>query len=123
MRGFKVGIITCSIVIVISLSSRIVPFKANPIPYLVASVDEGHKVPGKPYRIIYNDGGGMHSGNFWTYLVKDSAVFSSVIVQGYQTSDVRYGKSPIPVRNVHGYLEIGFADSRRSGNLKWIRLP
>lgn len=101
---------------------RTVPFGAFGIPYFVASVDEGHSVLGKPWRIIYNDAGAAHSGNFWTWVVEDRGFYRVVVAQGYSTPDVRYGDSPLPSKIEDGSIYLGFASSRYRGEIDWQRV-
>ncbi len=82
-----------------------------------------HTIPDRPYRIYYNDAGAMHSGNFWTWIVRDYGVCRVVVAQGYSTTGVRKGDVPIPVRKLGGLTQVGFAKGRRDDSLDWVTLP
>jgi hypothetical protein len=101
---------------------RAVPIGAFGIPYVVASVDVGHSVIGKPWRIVYNDAGGAHSGNFWTWVVEDRGIYRVVVAQGYSTPDVRYGHSPLPLKITDGAIYLGFASTRYRSEIDWKRV-
>jgi hypothetical protein len=101
---------------------RVVPIGAFSIPYFVASIDEGHQVTGMPWRIVYNDAGAAHSGNFWTWVIEDRGICRVVVAQGYSTFDVRYGDSPIPVKVEDGSIYLGFANSRYGDELDWQKI-
>lgn len=119
----RIAWVAVPLIILAILWTRLVPIGAKPLPFLLATTDEGHTIPDRPYRIYYNDAGAAHSGYFWTYLVKDYGVCRKVVVQGYSTPGVRNGEEPIPVRGHRGALEIGFARGRRDDTITWSPLP
>jgi hypothetical protein len=101
---------------------RILPIGAMCIPYCIASVDEGHTVPGMPWKIVYNDAGGAHSGNFWTWVLEDRGLYRIVVAQGYSTADVRYGRSPLPAKLEGGAIYLGFTRHRYLDQQEWARV-
>lgn len=120
-------ILAGSMLVVVLLAAigwtRLVPVGASITPFLLASTDEGHTIPGEPYQIIYNDAGGMHSGNFWTWIVRDYGICRIVVAEGYSSTEVRKGEVPFPVRRTAGRIEVGFAKGRRNNSLQWVPLP
>ncbi len=105
------------------LWTRIVPIGASPQPFLLASVDEGHRIPDRPYQIYYNDAGAMHSGNFWTWIVKDYGVFKVVVAEGYSTTSVRRGEVSMPIRQRKGGIQVGFTKRHKNDTVEWVDLP
>ena len=101
---------------------RSAPIGAVCIPYFVASIDEGHQVSGMPWRIIYNDAGAAHSGNFWTWVIEDRGLYRIVIAQGYSTADVRYGAAPLPAKKESGSICLGFTTTRYGTEIQWQRV-
>jgi len=102
--------------------SRSLPFGAMCLPYFIASIDEGHHVPGMPWQIMYNDAGAAHSGNFWTWVIEDRCIYQIVVAQGYSTADVRYGHVPLPAKKESGSIYLGFATKRYGNEIQWQRV-
>jgi hypothetical protein len=98
---------------------RSLPIGAMCIPYCSASIDEGHTVPGMPWKIVYNDAGGAHSGNFWTWVIEDRGLYRIVIAQGYSTADVRYGHSLLPAKIEGGAIYLGFSRHSYVDQREW----
>lgn len=103
--------------------TRLVPIGASILPFLLASTDEGHTIADRPYRIYYNDAGAMHSGNHWTWIVRDIGICRIVVVEGYSTNEVRKGEVPFPARQVGGRTELGFTTGRHNQSRQWVPLP
>ena len=123
-RWILAGSVALVIIIALAIGwTRLVPIGASIQPFLLASTDEGHTIADQPYRIIYNDAGAMHSGNFWTWIIRDYGVCRVVVREGYSSTEVRKGRVPFPVRKVGGRTEIGFAKGRRDNTLDWVPLP
>lgn len=86
-------------------------------PYLLASVNGGEIISpnGTHYEVWFNDAGGAHSGNHWTWIVQDHIVFGrSVVTEGYLTSEFVVGadRKPFPVAWEGNRPVIEFADGR-----------
>jgi hypothetical protein len=70
------------------------------IPFTSATVDGGQiKSPnGITYRIWFNDAGGMHSGNHWTYIVGyDSLTGKRLVLEGYLGAEYAVDGEEVPV--------------------------
>ena len=102
---------------------RLVPVGAGLLPFLLASVDEGHRLPGKGYKVSYNDAGAEHSGFHYTWVVADRWLYRVVVVDGYSLPGVRQGDEPLPLRELGGRMEIGFARGRHDPEMRWVALP
>lgn len=78
-----------------------VPAGANPIPYLGYSVDGGTITApeGTSYNIRFNDAGGMHSGNHWTWVVKYNFLTGRYVeIAGYLGPEYAVDGEEIPVQ-------------------------
>ena len=53
---------------------------------------------GKSYRVYVNDAGGMHSGNYWTWVIdRDLLTGRFVVTEGYITSEYSTGDSDLNI--------------------------
>jgi hypothetical protein len=79
---------------------QIIPSGASVIPWLYAS-SKGPVISSpdnEDYSVYFNDAGGMHSGNYWTWIVSSSFLWGrSVVAQGYVSDPVRFGDVDFPV--------------------------
>src|SRR5437016_2631974 len=80
---------------------HVVPVGASFTPYVEYS-DLGPKSVSPDGRrvvtIVFNDAGGMHSGNHWTWLVVDDLLTGKrVIAEGFSVPRVRFGEVPFPI--------------------------
>lgn len=96
-------IVALAIFIVASLRvyREFVPAGANPIPYLGYSVDGGKITApgGTSYNIRFNDAGGMHSGNHWTWVVKCNLLTGRYVeIAGYLGPEYAVDREKIPVQ-------------------------
>ncbi len=75
-------------------------------------------------RVRFNDGGAMHSGHHWTWIIdRDRYGREYVIAQGYCEPVVRYGQRPLPVRWIdNDSFEVGFLNGRYSASYKYARV-
>ena len=81
----------------------IVPYGASFTPFVMARV-KGPLIESPDgdakLQVWFNDAGAAHSGNHWTWLVKDNPLFGkSVVAQGYTGAEQAVSGSgePIPV--------------------------
>ena len=67
-------------------------------------------------RVRFNDGGAMHSGNFWTWVVaKDRWGREQVVAERYSPPQVRYGDQPLPARWIdNATVDVDFLPQRYS---------
>ena len=107
----------------ILLYVRIVPVGASILPFLLASVDNGHILPDRDYRVFYNDAGAAHSGYHWTWIVDDRVFYRIVVAEGYSEPEVRYGRQLLPVRGGGEDLEVGFNNMRDHLGIDWVKVP
>lgn len=78
----------------------VVPRGASPLPYLLASVDGGtiESPGGTVYEVWFNDSGAMHSGAFWTWVVRSDPVYGKyVVTEGYLGPEYAVDHRTIPV--------------------------
>lgn len=100
-------IIRAACVVLISLAAirtyfAFVPRGAPLQPWTLARVDgpefrspDGRRV----VRVYFNDAGGMHSGNHWTWVVEDNWWCGPrVVVEGYLGPDIAVRGGPVPLR-------------------------
>jgi hypothetical protein len=75
-------------------------------------------------RIRFNDAGGMHSGNHWTWiLARDRLGLEYVVAQGYSLAEVRRREAALPIRWIDDRtFLIGFVDGRHSAHPKWQKV-
>jgi hypothetical protein len=99
---------------------QVVPAGAPLVPYACASVDgpvltspDGRLA----LRVVFNDAGAAHSGNHWTWVVRDDWLTGKrVVAAGYTSWDVRDGTVPFPARWVdERTLAITLLDRRHGG--------
>ena len=114
-------VVLVTVLVVGGISSvyfSIIPYGASFFPWILASDDTEQyiKLNSEKYRIVFNDAGAAHSGNFWTWLINEGIFFDRVHTQGYSSHDVRYGKVKFPVKSINGVYYIGFCSSRRGSN-------
>ena len=81
---------------------EVVPSGAKFLAYVEYSVEAGtiSSPDGTTYRVRYNDAGGMHSGNHWTWIV------GYHFLSGYYVVDA-------------GYLDIEEVDNFDDLNIEW----
>lgn len=105
---------------------HVVPRGASVLPYLIASCDAGVIVaPDGRNRVavVFNDAGAAHSGNFWTWVVKNHWLFGkSVVAEGYSGAEVRYGEQPFPLKWLgNRRFVVQFLSGRYSGEDRRVK--
>jgi len=98
----------------------IVPAGASPLPWLLARVNGPllRTPDGKTtLRVYFNDAGAAHSGNHWTWVVKEHALgFKTVELAGYCDTSVAVRGAALPHEwTPEGRLRIEFLDRRYGG--------
>ena len=96
-RRWKWLIGSIAVVVVLYLLRILLAIGPNPLPYY-CGVDGPDLVSpdGKTIlHIRFNDAGGLHSGNFWTWISVGSRWH--IVAQGYSDADTRYGDKVFPV--------------------------
>src|SRR5262249_3977443 len=83
---------------------------------------------GRMIQVMFNDAGGAHSGNHWTWLIVDHRLTGKhVVAEGYSLPDVRYRSRAFPMRWVDDRtIAVEFAAGRHgttSENPVVVRLP
>ena len=116
-------IVTLLFFIVVAII-RLVPIGASPLTFLLASVKGKiiYDSSGNEYTVYYNDAGGMHSGNHWTWLVKDYLIFRKISYSGYVSSDIYYDVGLSIGHDGHDDF-IDFLDRRYGSNVVRMHIP
>jgi len=117
----KVIAITCIIILVL-FCLRIVPIGASPIPFIFAS-GKGMDInsdSGINYSVYFNDAGAAHSGNHWTWIVRDRYLFRTVEFSGFSDPGVRYSDLPVVQKDNEGQYLV-FLNSRYGKISKRVR--
>ena len=113
-------VITC-IIALMAITARIwphfVPWGASIPPFILAS----HAGPTlqspdvqREIKVYFNDAGGMHSGNCWTWVVEDHWLFGPhVVSEGYLLHEHSTGVEPVPITwSTNNNFTIKFRPSR-----------
>ena len=101
-----------------------IPRGAAPIPWLMARVEGGEicRPDGSErYRVSFNDAGGMHSGNHWTWVSEYSPIGGwSVVVAGFVRPETALGELPLDVDwSDPDAVRVKFVDENYSGTPVW----
>ena len=103
-------------ILCLRLYYEVVPMGAEYIPYTSYSLDRGTiKSPsGEIYTVRVNDGGAMHSGNHWTWVVGYRALTGYyVVTEGYLESGYALGNTEFHVNQWNGEIPVlPFAEGR-----------
>ena len=102
LRSLTIAVTIIAMVIcgALRIYHSFIPRGAEPLPFLIASVDGGTiKSPnGVEYQIWFNDAGAMHSGAHWTWVTSSQLVCGRVVVtEGYLGGNYAIEKQAIPV--------------------------
>lgn len=104
---------------VLALAARlyleVIPFGASVLPFYCASEvgPELRSPNGRVLQVYFNDAGGAHSGNYWTWVVERRFWGRVVVAEGYLGADVRYDASPVPVEWEREEPKVKFESGRR----------
>ncbi len=94
------------------------PSGAKFTPYLFHSVEKGvFQSPGGHHKVtvVYNDGGAMHSGNHWTWIVADDLLTGKRVVASGYSFFPEISREPFPLSWIDDHtFEVLFVESRRS---------
>lgn len=116
-KGFvALGIASILILVAWRIYRHIVPAGATWYPPIISltygPVDGGvvRSADGRFLRVVYHDFGAAHSGNFWTWVVRDRLLTGKrVVAEGYSSQEVGMGGRPFPVRrNADGSTTVTF---------------
>ena len=81
---------------------QVIPAGADFYPFWLASA-QGPSLASPERRrlvhVVFNDAGGMHSGNHWTWLIVDDVLLGRrVVAEGYSHPNVRRGDVLFPLQ-------------------------
>jgi hypothetical protein len=106
---------------------HVVPRGAEFLPYILASVRGPEiKTPDGEIglRVMFNDAGAAHSGNHWTWIVKNDWLLGKrVIAKDYSGSAVRFGERRFPIKWLDNRTaEIEFVAGRQNNKPKVVQM-
>jgi hypothetical protein len=94
-----------------------IPWGASPIPFTMARI-EGPVLSSpdgtRHIHVYFNDAGGAHSGNHWTWFVERHFLIGDIVVtEGYLGADVAVSGAPIPLTwGSDNMVSVSFLQSR-----------